>query len=111
MSYGGDLASDMSRDARKCFDQSRRISGLRTSDDRDRVDSWSIADHKGGLTASGLGGSITGRGAHLLVIDDYLKNRQDAESQLIRERQWDSFRNDLLTRLAPVHIIIIIATR
>lgn len=46
-----------------------------------------------------------------LIIDDYLKNRAEAESQTVRDKQWDSFRNDLMTRLAPVYIVIILATR
>jgi len=45
------------------------------------------------------------------VIDDYLKNREDAESMVMRDKVWDSFRSDFMTRLAPVHAVIIVANR
>ena len=109
--YGQDLANDMSRDARKCMAEIAPSYGYSMAGDRDRISSWGIQDHKGGMNAVGLGASITGRGSSVLLIDDYLKNRRDAESELIRDRGWDSFRNDLMTRLAPVHIVIILATR
>jgi len=75
------------------------------------VDSWKIDGHKGAVHAAGLGGTITGRGADLLVIDDYLKNREDAESEVIRNKTWHSLESDLLTRLAPTHAVVIVANR
>jgi len=109
--YGQDLANDMSRDARKCMSEICTSYGYSLSDDRDRISSWGIQNHKGGMNAVGLGSSITGRGANCIVLDDFLRNRRDAESELVRNRGWDSFKNDLMTRLAPVHIVIILATR
>ena len=43
----------------------------------------------GAYFAVGVGGSITGRGAHLLIIDDPVKNREEAESETIRKKTWD----------------------
>ena len=49
------------------------------SDDRRAVEAWDLGQHRGGLVAAGVGGSIIGRGAHLGVIDDPFKDRTDAE--------------------------------
>jgi len=109
--YSADLSEYMSRDARRCFSECAPHWGLRLSDDMNQVGAWTIHGHRGGMYAMGLGGTITGKGAHILVIDDYCKNREEAESETIRAKVWDSFRNDLLTRLAPAHAVVIVATR
>ncbi len=109
-SYSGNLATDMSHAARRCFIEVAPMFGTGLDESRGQVAAWQTT-RGGGLKAVGLGGSITGRGADILIVDDYLKNREEAESEIIREKIWDSYRNDLLTRLAPVHAIIIPCTR
>jgi len=59
----------------------------------------------------GADGGATGNGAALLVIDDFFKNRKEAESETVRESRWESFKNDFFTRLGPVHIVIVLNTR
>lgn len=66
---------------------------------------------QGGVYGSGLGAGLTGRGAHLAILDDYYGSRQIAESPTMREKTWNAFCDDFLTRLAPVHIVIILATQ
>jgi predicted phage terminase large subunit-like protein len=109
--YSDHLARDLSRKARQCFAESSKLFGAMLSRESSAVDHWEIAGHRGNMSATGLGGSIVGRGAHCLIIDDYLKNREEAESQRIRDKQWDSFNDDLRTRLAPVHVIVVCANR
>ena len=48
---------------------------------------------------------------HVLVIDDPVRNRADAESETYRERVWDWFNDDIYTRLEPDAAIILIQTR
>jgi len=110
-SYGQDLANDINRDARSCMSEVAPLYGHSLASDRSRLNSWSLDGENGGINAVGLGAAITGRGSSALIIDDFIKNRRDAESELIRDRGWDCFRSDLMTRLAPVHIVIILATR
>lgn len=110
-SYSAELATDMSLAARRCMRETAPLFGVVPAKDRMRRNSWGLEDRKGTMNAVGLGGSITGRGANVLVIDDYVKNRAEAESETIRNKIWDSFRNDLFTRLAPTHAVIIVATR
>ena len=65
----------------------------------------------GGLYAVGVGGGVTGRRADLVVIDDPIKSRQDADSETIRHRLWEWYNNDLLTRCKPKCPKILIQTR
>jgi predicted phage terminase large subunit-like protein len=74
------------------------------------VDEWETADG-GGVKAVGVGAGITGFGADLIIIDDPVKSRADAESKNNRERVWEWFTDDLLTRLEPNGAVILIQTR
>lgn len=66
---------------------------------------------KGAYYAVGVGGPLTGRGAHLLLIDDPVKNREDAESEIIRKKTKDWYTSTAYTRLMPGGRIVIIQTR
>lgn len=65
----------------------------------------------GGLRAVGVGAGVTGYGAGLMIIDDPVKSRAEAESKTYRERVWNWFNDDLYTRLEPNGAIILIQTR
>ncbi len=65
----------------------------------------------GGAKAVGVGAGITGYGADLMVIDDPVKSRAQAESQTYRDKTYDWFRNDICTRLEPNAAMILIQTR
>lgn len=66
---------------------------------------------RGAFYAVGVGGPLTGRGAHLLLIDDPVKNREDAESELIRKKTKDWYTSTAYTRLMPGGAIVVIQTR
>lgn len=66
---------------------------------------------RGAFYAVGVGGPLTGRGAHLLLVDDPVKNREDAESELIRKKTKDWYTSTAYTRLMPGGRIVIIQTR
>jgi predicted phage terminase large subunit-like protein len=65
----------------------------------------------GGMRTVGAGGPLVGRGAHCLVIDDVIKNSEEAESSTTRQKMWDWFITTARTRLEPGGIIIIVNTR
>ena len=65
----------------------------------------------GGVRAVGVGAGITGYGAKLVIVDDPVRSRAEAESKTYRERVWDWFNDDLYTRLEPDAAIILIQTR
>lgn len=52
------------------------------------------------MLSTGVGGSITGQGADLMITDDPIKNQQDASSETIREKIWDGWDSTLSTRLS-----------
>lgn len=65
----------------------------------------------GGMFSVGIGGSITGRGADLLLVDDFVKNAEEAESASTLDAIWDWFISTAYTRLEPNASVIILATR
>lgn len=66
----------------------------------------------GGISAYvGVGGAITGRGAHLAIIDDPFKNREEADSEVRREMVWKWYSSTLRTRLMPGGKIVMVLTR
>ncbi len=63
----------------------------------------------GGVKAAGIGGQIIGEGFHLVVSDDLHKNREEAESDTIRENVCTSWRDDIYTRQHPAgtsHVVV-----
>ncbi|MFT3746458.1 MAG: phage terminase large subunit [Pyrinomonadaceae bacterium] len=65
----------------------------------------------GGVRAVGVGCGVTGFGGDLVIIDDPIKSRAQAESETYRERVWNWFTDDLYTRLEPEARMILIQTR
>jgi predicted phage terminase large subunit-like protein len=63
------------------------------------------------MVSVGLGGAITGKGGHLVVIDDPIKGFKESRSATIRNNQINSFNNDLYTRLEPGASIVVLMTR
>lgn len=76
---------------------------------------WKIAvDNKlsgGGLLAAGVGGPLTGRGAHIGIIDDPVKNAEEADSEITRAAHKSWYSSTFYTRLAPGAGILVIQTR
>ncbi len=81
--------------------------GLSKSSDRD----MEIKDHAGGIITRGIMSGITGNAGDLIIIDDPVKNRLEADSLTFRDRLWDEWENSILTRTQAGTKIIIIQTR
>ncbi len=111
VSYNDDLAVGFSRVVRSHFRETCKLWGLKIDPLMDKIGSWSIAGKQGSYHATSFGGTVAGKGAHILGIDDYCKDRESAESKRIREKTWESFTNDFMTRRAPVHAVVITANR
>lgn len=73
----------------------------------DRLWSWFTGSYK----SAGVGGSFTGRGGDWILIDDPIKNREDADSHAFRENLWKFYASTLRTRLEKNGSIIITMTR
>lgn len=107
------LAVEFSRDARNIMrsDSYRAIyPDVVLSDESSAVDSWRLRDSNGKTLWTGILGGSVGHGCGLLVVDDFFKLREEAESVIIRDKTWYEFTNSLMSRRAPVCIVIIAAT-
>jgi len=120
-SYNADLASKHSkavRDLIQSEEYSQVFGALASTTDPVLLDpeskasaSWEIADRNGGMLATGVGGGITGFGAHLFIIDDPVKGRKEASSLNLREDAYEWYRSTAYTRLEDHGAIIVIMTR
>ena len=111
-SYEADFASSWGRKARDLLEEhGAGLFGVRVRDDSSAADRWEISGHVGGMWTAGVGGPITGKGADVLIIDDPVKNDEEARSAVMREKTWEWYRNVARTRLEPDGAIILIMTR
>ena len=123
-SYSADLASRMNRDVQRLIDSEKysllfpeshlfgknirstaKGSFLRNSD------IFEIVNHRGTYRSSGVGGGITGMGGEYIIIDDPVKNREDADSATMREKVYDWYTSTLYTRLEKDGCILLTLTR
>ena len=88
----------------------RLFPGVNVSDDSRAAGRWDLSSG-GSYYAVGVGSSVTGRRADLVIIDDPLRGIEDANSQTVRDKLWDWYGADLYTRLKPGGVIILIQTR
>lgn len=72
---------------------------------------WSIKGRRGGLRAVGVGGSLTGIGGDLIIIDDPIKNREEADSEAARKAMFSWYGSTLRTRLMPKGTLILTMAR
>jgi predicted phage terminase large subunit-like protein len=85
--------------------------GLRVRGDTSAAHEWQLEGHEGGVYSVGIGGALTGRPVDLLIIDDPIKDRAQADSEVRREACWDWWTNVARTRLAPGAPVVMILTR
>lgn len=105
-SYAADLAYTFSRNAKDNY----TYAGGQLKDDARAVKHWET-EQGGGLWAAGVGGPITGKGFDLGIIDDPIKNAEEAASETIRRKQKDWFDSTFSTREEPDAAIVVIQTR
>ena len=104
------LARKLGRNARDLFREHAPKFGLALSESQSAADEWETSAG-GGMLAAGVGGPIMGRGADLLILDDPIRNGQDALSETVRDNQWDWWQSTASTRLEPNGKTIVISTR
>ena len=111
-SYAAGLAEGFSRKARDKVASSEytTVFDTRLDDNSKSVQSWST-NMGGTYNAAGVGGGIVGKGAHIGIIDDPFKQKEDAYSENNRESVWDWYTTSFYTRLAPGGGVLIIMQR
>jgi len=109
------VAMHSQRIANKVSRKTRRIvrDDMGVSSEIANVMTWETS-YGGRYQATGVGGFIAGTGGHLLVADDLVPNRKQAESEVARESLHDWWRDDFITRRNPSRSrvpIVMIGTR
>ncbi|NUS82801.1 MAG: terminase, large subunit [Streptomyces sp.] len=116
-SYSADLADDHGRwirDAINAYGPSIGIAlhaGSKAANRFDLADPETGERLEGGLVTAGVGGGLTGKGAHLAIVDDPIKDDAEAQSPTMRKRLWEWWTSVLNTRIEPGGSIIVIQTR
>lgn len=108
--YGEDLSTDFTREVKDLIKANQDKLSLRVRRDVDRAANF-LTPQGGGLKAVGLRGTITGRGAHVLIIDDYIKEPKEALNHMYLESLKTWYATVARTRLEPGAVVIIVATR
>lgn len=109
--YSAGFAESWGRSVRDLVAAKGKRYGVEISKSNSSAGNFSIEGHSGGMIAVGAGGSITGKGADLLIIDDPVKNDKEAHSKRRRESIFEWFQATAFTRLEPGGTIIIVMTR
>jgi hypothetical protein len=114
-SYQSEYAATWGRKVRNTIQANQDQLRVRISDDSAAANMWETTDG-GGMTSTGTAGSVTGKPAHVLIIDDPIKSREQAESPTYRNKNWEWWQGTARTRLnplpwAPWSVIILMNTR
>ncbi|MCP5086479.1 MAG: phage terminase large subunit [Rhodobacteraceae bacterium] len=111
-SYNSDLATDFGREVRNIVNapEYRCVFDTTLAVDSKAANRWHT-DVGGVYVAAGVGTAVTGRGADVFLIDDPVKDREEADSEIKRQRVWDWYTSTAYTRLAPSGAIVLIQTR
>lgn len=111
-SYNVGLAMGFSRKVQQLFDDPayQNVFDARLNPNHRAAEEWGVHGRLGGYVAAGVGGGITGKGAHVLIIDDPIKNAEEADSADTREKLWDWYGSTAYTRLAPGAGVLVIQT-
>ncbi|MCK9593444.1 MAG: phage terminase large subunit [Methanoregula sp.] len=123
-SYSADLASMMNRDVQRIIDSQKYIAlfpdtklnqkNIRTDAKGNFLknsDIFEVIGHRGVYRSAGVNGGITGMGCNFGIIDDPIKNREEANSPTYRERVWNWYTSTFFTRLEKDAQILITQTR
>jgi predicted phage terminase large subunit-like protein len=113
--YEAEFAARFGRMVRRTVMEHYPLLGARIVEDSRAAHRWETTD-RGGMTTAGVGGPITGKGGNVLILDDPIKNAEEANSQLIRDNLWEWWQTTFLTRadkdrLNRDAVIVVILTR
>jgi predicted phage terminase large subunit-like protein len=110
-SYEADFASTHGRKAREILLEHGPRFGIEIDATSRAAHRWELTNADGGMGTAGAGGPITGKGGHLLIVDDPIKNVEEAQSQVMRDHLWEWWQSVFLTRREPGGKVLLIMSR
>lgn len=111
-SYGSDFSEKWGRETKELIAvHGQEVFGIGLNPDSSSAARWDVHGHEGGMVALGVGGPLTGRGADCFLIDDPIKNAEEANSATQREKVWQWFQSVAYTRLEPGASIVVVMAR
>lgn len=110
-SYEESFASQFGGKVRDIIRKFGPALGIHIRTDTDAKGEWVIEGHGGGMVCKGRGGALTGRPCDLLILDDMIKNAEEAQSPTILDNLWDWYCTVAYSRLGPKAPIIAVGTR
>lgn len=85
--------------------------GVALREDSSAKGEWRIDGHDGGMVCKGPSGGVIGRPADLVIIDDLIKNHEQALSATMTESHWNFYRTAIHGRLRNRTSVVIVMTR
>lgn len=110
-SYEADFAASHGRRTREIVGEIGSQYGVSVKSDTRSASRWELQGSTAGMWTAGVGGPITGKGGQLLIVDDPVKNAEEAQSAVYRERVWEWWTSTFLTRREPGAKVVVIMTR
>jgi predicted phage terminase large subunit-like protein len=110
-SYEADFAATHGRRAREILIENGARFGIEIDATSRAANRWEAIGGTAGMGTAGAGGPLTGRGGHLLIVDDPIKNNEEAQSPVMRDHLWDWWQSVFLTRREPGGKVIVVMSR
>lgn len=119
-SYNDDAAADTSRYVKNTIEQEKLIPtefvysdifDAKMEKDNKGSFKWALEGQYFNFIAAGRGGSVTGKGADMLIVDDPVKNAEVAMNDAESEKTWSWYKDTLLSRLEEGGKILVNHTR
>jgi predicted phage terminase large subunit-like protein len=109
-SYEADFAATWGRKVRNSIEENQEGLSVRVASDSSAAMRWDTTKG-GGMTCAGVAGPMTGKGAHCLIIDDPVKNSEQAASPTYRDKAWEWWQSTAYTRIEPGGCCVLVMTR
>jgi predicted phage terminase large subunit-like protein len=110
--YGTDFATKFGKKNKEKVERfGQKLFGIELKKGTSSATDWDIEGHRGGTISRGILAGVTGEGSDIMVLDDIVKSREEADSQVYRDKVWNEWIDSFSSRLHPGAIVIVIMTR
>lgn len=112
VTYSDDFAKEWGRLVRNLLTRiGQELFGVTVDSSADSATNWKLSNSIGGMLAAGIESGITGKGADLIIIDDLIKNQEEARSAARKQAHHDEYVSSVRSRLEPGGTIVYVGTR